>query len=136
MPDMTGGFDLGGTLGERLLNAVTRAYLRIWVPPWDSRRAAEPGSNTTRCFLTPWLSLLNGVTSRLLLQYNQLTVPTALVYLAAAGENPGVPQTSVLSRELDRTRVEDTNTSRTEARAAHEAELRNDFFVSLEIVAS
>ena len=54
MPQMKGGPEresggyFGGTLGERLLNAATRAYLRIWVPPWDSRRAAEPGSNTTR----------------------------------------------------------------------------------------
>ena len=63
MPDMTGGFDLGETLfggaaAKLLLNAVTRAYLRIWVPPWDSRRAAEPGSNTTRCFQHPALTTI------------------------------------------------------------------------------
>ena len=81
-----------------------------------------------------WLSLLNGLTPRVLMQYEALAVPDELVYLAAVdGGNPGVPVTSVLSRALERTKVEGTNLARAEARAAHEAELRNDFFVALEL---
>ena len=49
-----------------------------------------------------WLSLLDGVTPRSLLQYTQHTVPTALAFLPAVdAANPGVPQTSVLSREME-----------------------------------
>ena len=82
-----------------------------------------------------WLSLLNGVRPRVLLQYLPLTVPGALVYTVAndATGTPGVPQSSVISRELEINRITDSNAVRALSKAAHEAELHNDFFVALEI---
>ena len=86
-----------------------------------------------RMLPSDWLSILDGVTPRILLQYKRLTVPVALMYAAVNDPDPGVPQTSVLSRELEIHRVQDTNAARDDSETAHMAELCNDFFVALEL---
>ena len=88
-----------------------------------------------RLLPSDWLSLVDGVTPRTLFQYQKQTVPSALVYAAAdlANNVPGVPQTSVLSRELDIERVTDANNIKDQTLEAHTAEMRNDFFIALEM---
>ena len=80
-----------------------------------------------------WLALVDGLTPRSLLQYALQTVPEALVYAVASDADPGVPQSSVLTRAAERQRIEDANNLKTVTRRAHVAELRNDFFISLEM---
>ena len=93
-------------------------------------------ATSVRRILPPdWTSLVNGSTPRSLLQYNALTVPAALVFQVADPANnvPGIPQTSVLARDLEIAKSTDINAARLVARAAHAAELANEFFVALEV---
>ena len=65
-----------------------------------------------------WLALVDGLTPRSLLQYSLQTVPDALVFRAAADGDPGVPQSSVLTRTAERQRIEDANTLKTVTKEA------------------
>jgi hypothetical protein len=80
-----------------------------------------------------WLALLNGLQPRALLQYEPQSVPAALVFAAATQTDPGVPQSSVLTRDAEILRITDANAQKTSAKAAHDAELRHAFFVALEL---
>ena len=85
-----------------------------------------------------WLSMLNGATPRTLLQYSAIAVPAALVFMVADVANgvPGTPQQSVIARDLEISKTTDMNVARALSKASHEAELRNEFFVALEITLS
>ena len=65
------------------------------VHPGQACRAAEGkvwAIAVRRMLSADWLALVDGLTPRVLLQYNHQVVPAALVFSAATDANPGVPQ--------------------------------------------
>jgi hypothetical protein len=86
-----------------------------------------------RILPSDWLALMDGTPPRTLLQYQTQTVPGALIFAPPVDANPGVPQASVLARDLEIQRITDANTIKQATHQAHEAELRNDFFIALEM---
>ena len=70
-------------------------------------------------------ALIDGVPPRSFLVYKHATIPAALV---VADHGPGATAT----REALRTSIRDTNALKTEQQAAHESELRDALFMSLQ----
>ena len=68
-----------------------------------------------------------------MLQYTPLTVPAALVVGAGGGGVAALAtsQSAVNQRDLDIAKTNDVNLLRAQTRESHEAEIRNDFFMSL-----
>ena len=96
---------------------------------------AKWGMQVRRALSADWLALLNGITPRAFLQYNALALPTALIFQAADPDNgvASVPQASVLAREHEIAKTLDVNAARALSLESHEAEMRNDFFIALEL---